>query len=105
MRKPVAEEDEEMVAMAGPLAVKMLAFIRSDLPAPLQKHHDSPNTPIVLSLFLSLCFRSTLAPPLHLIFTRNHIERNGQHRKPHQLRGWMDRFGLGFFNFSIYSLF
>lgn len=45
MRKPVPAVP--ILAMEGPLPEKMAAFILSDLPPPLQKHHDSLNTPIV----------------------------------------------------------
>lgn len=34
----------ETATIAGPLPEKMLAFIRSDLPPPEQKHQDSPKT-------------------------------------------------------------
>lgn len=85
MRKPVADEEVEMAAIAGPLAVKILAFIRSDLPAPLQKHHDSPNTPIFPPRLSWFCFRSATGPRLYHISSGNDNARNGQHRK-----WWMD---------------
>lgn len=46
IRNPVPEPEPEILAMAGPLPEKIAPFILSDLPTPLQKHHDSANTPI-----------------------------------------------------------
>lgn len=43
MRKPVPVE---ILTMAGPLPEYMVDFVFSDLHMPLQKHHDSANTPI-----------------------------------------------------------
>ena len=40
------EEAAEIRAIAGALPEKMAALVRSDLPTPLQKHKESPKTPI-----------------------------------------------------------
>lgn len=46
IRNPVPETNPsvEIRAIAGPLPEKMEALVLSDLPPPLQKHHDSPKT-------------------------------------------------------------
>ena len=50
IRNPVPEIPlavADILAIAGPLPVKRAAFNFSDLPTPLQKHHDSLKTPIL----------------------------------------------------------
>lgn len=44
---PEPEPEPEIRAMAGALPEKMAALVRSDLPTPLQKHKESPKTPII----------------------------------------------------------
>lgn len=45
---PNIEPPRTILAIEVPLPEKMAAFILSDLPPPLQKHHDSPKTPICI---------------------------------------------------------
>lgn len=54
---PNNEPPRAILAKAGALPEKMEAFILSDLPPPLQKHHVSPKT--LIALFVELGFRVT----------------------------------------------
>lgn len=44
----------EILAMAEALLVKMVAFILSDFPTPLQKHQDSARTPMFVGIVLEI---------------------------------------------------